>query len=361
MLYEIDRAFQTAMRDTDVRVVILAADGPHFSSGHDLHESPGLDERHAPVVQAASHDEPGVFGMYAGEEEYYVGLHWRWRNLGKPTIAQVQGKALAGGLMLAWAMDLIVASDDAEFSDPVVAFGVNGHELFVHAWELGARKAKELLYTGATFSAHECHRLGMVNHVVERARVEAFTLDLARRIASRPAVGLGLAKRAVNFSLDVQGQQQAVTAALAMHHVGHAHARVEHGVPVDPTGIQTIRDEARSDASPARRLVEGAGVPPPAEEVGRGLRVPIDLSNADPKRHPIDIEVEQARAAGARLRDRRIAAGATAQELAERIGCSTDAVAAVENDGVQLSYFSLITYLSAMPGVPDDWWLQDLY
>lgn len=246
MLYEVDAAFQRAMRDPGVKVVILAADGPHFSSGHDLQQTPGLGTEVAPVVQPVGHHEPGVFGMYAGEEEYYLGLHWRWRNLAKPTIAQVQGKAIAGGMMIAWPMDLIVASDDAQFSDPVVAFGINGIELFLHAWELGPRKAKELLFTGATFSAEECHRLGMVNHVVPRGELESFTLTLARRIAQRPAIGLGLAKRAVNFSMDLQGQPQAVTGALAMHHVGHAHQRHEHGWPIDPAGLGVVRREAKA-------------------------------------------------------------------------------------------------------------------
>jgi enoyl-CoA hydratase len=248
MLYELDRAFQHAALDPAVKVIILAADGPHFSSGHDLTDrSTTLD--FTPVVQAAGHQEPGAAGMYAGEEEYYVGLHWRWRNLGKPTIAQVQGKAIAGGLMLVWPMDLIVASDDAQFSDPVVAFGVNGHEFFVHAWELGPRRAKEMLFTGRFLSAQECHALGMVNHVVPAGELEGFTLELARRIAQRPAIGLKLAKQAVNFSMDVQGQQQAITAALAMHHVGHAHARVQHGVPIDPAGLEVIRRESKAPAA----------------------------------------------------------------------------------------------------------------
>ena len=252
MLYEIDRAFQMAALDRDVKVIILAADGPHFSSGHDTSDlSTALD--FTPVVQSAGHHEPGAAGMYAGEEEYYVGLHWRWRNLAKPTIAQVQGKAIAGGLMLVWPMDLIIASDDAQFSDPVVAFGVNGHEFFVHAWELGPRRAKEMLFTGQILSAQECHALGMVNHVVPRDELESFTLDLARRIASRPSIGLKLAKQAINFSLDVQGQQQAVTAALAMHHVGHAHARVEFGIPVDPKGLDVIRSESKVPAAPSGR------------------------------------------------------------------------------------------------------------
>ena len=251
MLYELDRAFQVAARDPEVKVIILAADGPHFSSGHDLKDTTtALD--FDPVVQGAGHHEPGVAGMYAGEEEYYVGLHWRWRNLAKPTIAQVQGKAMAGGLMIAWPMDLIVASSDAQFSDPTVAFGLNGHEYFLHAWELGPRRAKEMLFTGGALTAQECHQLGMVNHVVPRDELESFTLDLARRIATRPAIGLRLAKQAVNFSMDVQGQQQALTGVLAMHHVGHAHARVEFGVPFDPAGVDIIRNEAKAATNVVR-------------------------------------------------------------------------------------------------------------
>lgn len=261
MLYEVDRAFQDAMRDPDVKVVILAADGPHFSSGHDLRERPGLNAGLEPVVQAAGHDQPGVFGMYAGEEEYYVGLHWRWRNLAKPTIAQVQGKAMAGGLMIIWPMDLIVASADAQFSDPVVAFGLNGHELFLHAWEFGPRKAKEVLFTGATLSADECLRLGMVNHVVPRDELEEFTLSLARRIALRPSIGLKLAKQAVNFSMDLQGQPHAVTGALAMHHVGHAHNRVEFGSPADPAGVAMIREDARKATSEGGSQASSASSP----------------------------------------------------------------------------------------------------
>lgn len=245
MLYELDRAFQVAARDPEVKVIILAADGPHFSSGHDLKDTTSARD-FDPVVQGAGHHEPGAAGMYAGEEEYYNGLHWRWRNIAKPTIAQVQGKAMAGGMMIAWPMDLIVASEDAQFSDPTVAFGVNGYEYFLHAWELGPRRAKEMLFTGQTLSAQECHQLGMVNHVVPRDELESFTLDLARRIATRPSIGLKLAKQAVNFSMDLQGQQQALTGTLAMHHVGHAHARVEFGVPVDPSGLDVIRNDAKA-------------------------------------------------------------------------------------------------------------------
>jgi len=244
MLYEIDAAFSAAMRDDAVKVVVLAADGPDFSSGHDLRDAEpvsGFDT----VTGAGGFDQPGQHGMMAGEEEIYLGLCWRWRNLPKPLIAQVQGRVIAGGLMLVWPCDLIIASDDALFSDPVVAFGVNGHEFFVHAWELGARKAKEMLFRGRFLTAQECHRLGMVNHVVSRDELEPFTMDIAKEIAERPAMGLRLAKMAVNASLDAQGQWNAVQSAFAMHHIGHANARIVHGTPIDPSGVDVVRDLAK--------------------------------------------------------------------------------------------------------------------
>jgi enoyl-CoA hydratase len=155
---------------------------------------------------------------------------------------------IAGGLMLVWPCDLIVAAEDATFSDPVVAFGVNGHEFFVHSWELGHRKAKEMLFRGHPLTAAECHALGMVNHVVPAAELEARTLELATEIAARPAIGLRLAKESVNGSLDAQGQRQAIEQAFALHHIGHAAARAEHGAIIDPAGIEIIRGAHRRPA-----------------------------------------------------------------------------------------------------------------
>lgn len=240
MLYEIDAAFLAAMQDDAVKLVVLAADGMHFSSGHDLKDGAPVSD-FGPVTGAGGFDEPGPHGHFATEQEIYVGLCWRWRNLPKPTIAQVQGKVIAGGLMLVWPMDLVIASEDATFSDPTVAFGVNGHEYFTHAWEVGARKAKEMLFRGHGLTADECHRLGMVNHVVPRDDLERFTLQIAEEIAARPAMGLKLAKLAVNQSLDAQGQWNAIQSAIGLHHLGHAHARVLHGIPVDPSGAEVIR------------------------------------------------------------------------------------------------------------------------
>ena len=244
MLYELDEALAAAVRSPDVKVIVLAADGPDFSSGHDLADADGM-EPFAPRGMAASFDAPGAEGYYAVETEIYRELCLRWRELPKPTIASVQGRVIAGGLMLVWPCDLLVAAEDATFSDPVVAFGVPGHEYFAHAWELGARVAKEILFTGRALTADEALRAGMVNRVVPRAELEAATLELATRIAARPSFGLELAKKAVNHSLDVQGLRTAMDAAFAMHHLAHTHNALVHGAIIDPAGLQTIRDEAR--------------------------------------------------------------------------------------------------------------------
>jgi enoyl-CoA hydratase len=180
----------------------------------------------------------------ATEAEMYVGLCWRWRNLPKPTIAQVQGKVIAGGLMLVWPMDLVVCSEDATFADPVVAFGMNGHEYFTHPFEAGARLAKEMLFTGRAVTADEAYQRGMVNRVVPRADLEQEVLALAVHIARRPTIGLTLAKQSVNNTLDAMGMYTAIQSAFGLHHVGHNHNQRVHGGLVDPAGLQVVRDEA---------------------------------------------------------------------------------------------------------------------
>jgi enoyl-CoA hydratase len=249
MLYEINTALDVAMHDDAVKVVIMAADGPHFSSGHHLGDGSKIGDHGAPVMGVGGYDQPGAEGYMAQEQEIYLGFCWRWRNLPKPTIAQVQGKVIAGGLMLVWPFDLIVASEDAEFSDPVVAFGVNGHEFFVHAYEVGHRKAKEMLFTGGAIGAAEAKTLGMVNHVVKREELESFTLALAGKIARRPSIGLKLAKMSVNQSLDAQGMWTAVQSAFGLHHLGHTHALAVHGIRVDPNGARMIRQGAKAKAA----------------------------------------------------------------------------------------------------------------
>jgi enoyl-CoA hydratase len=255
LLYQLNDAFDRAAQDDAVKVVILAADGPHFSSGHDLRDRSSMTE-FTPVSCWGGFELPGAEGWMAREEEIYLGLCWRWRNFPKPTIAAVQGKAIAGGLMLVWVCDLVVASDDAEFSDPVVAFGVGGVEFFAHPWELGPRKAKEMLFTGAPVTAGDAHRLGMVNHVVPRGDLEGFTADLARRIAARPSMGLKLAKQAVNQTLDAQGQWTALQAAFGLHQIAHSHNMQRFGSLLDPDGLQNFGSRRQTVVPLGRKTPE---------------------------------------------------------------------------------------------------------
>jgi enoyl-CoA hydratase len=237
LLHRLDDQFTRAMRDEGVRVIILAAAGSDFSAGHDLRKLLDTAEgsQFGGRASSGNFDAPGGEGYMAREEEAYMHLCKRWRNLTKPTIAQVQGRCIAGGLMLAWVCDLIVAGEDAQFLDPVTAWGGNGVEYFGHPWEFGPRKAKEFLFTADTWTAHEAWRLGMVNQVVPTPELARYTEDLAARIATRPSFALKAAKQAVNAAVDAQGQQQALDTAFQIHHLTHYHNRaVNDGQMVDP-------------------------------------------------------------------------------------------------------------------------------
>jgi enoyl-CoA hydratase len=224
--YALDAAFRRATDDEAVAVIVLAGAGEHFSAGHDI-GTPGRDidtsfERKA-VIWWDHVGKPGADSRYAREMEVYLGMCRRWRELPKPTIAMVQGACIAGGLMLAWVCDLIVAADDAFFADPVVRMGIPGVEYFAHPWVLGPRFAKEMLFTGDRFSAARAYELGMVSRVVPRPDLADATFELAAKIARMPQFGLALAKRAVNQCEDQMGMRNGMDSVFGLHHVAHAH------------------------------------------------------------------------------------------------------------------------------------------
>jgi enoyl-CoA hydratase len=145
--------------------------------------------------------------------------------------------------MLAWVCDLIIASDDAFFADPVVRMGIPGVEYFAHPWVLGPRAAKEVLFTGERFSAEQALAWGMLNRVVPRSELEAETLALASKIAEMPRFGLALAKKAVNQAEDLMGLRSGMDSAFALHHLGHSHN-------AETTGDSLAGQDARSMRAP---------------------------------------------------------------------------------------------------------------
>ena len=231
MTYALDAAFRRAIDDDTVKVIVLRGAGKHFSAGHDI-GTPGRDIDKSFERTGLWYDhvgKPGGEMLYAREQEVYLGMCRRWRDMPKPTIAMVQGACVAGGLMLAWVCDLIVASEDAFFSDPVVRMGIPGVEYFAHPFEMHPRIAKEFLFLGDRMPAARAYQLGMVNKVVARDALEEESYALARRVGQMPRVGLMLTKQAINHAEELQGKRAAMDAAFGWHHFAHVHNELVSG------------------------------------------------------------------------------------------------------------------------------------
>lgn len=243
MTYALDAAFQRAVSDDAVKVIVLAGNGKHFSAGHDI-GTPGRD-LHKPFERKhllPDHtNKPAAELLYTREQEVYLGMSRRWRDVPKPTVAMVQGACIAGGLMLAWVCDLIVASEDAFFQDPVQRMGIPGVEYFAHAFELPPRVAKEFLLLGERMSAQRAYSFGMVNRIVPRNRLEAEVKEICANLAQKGRLGMWLTKQAVNHVEDLRGKRTAMDAVFHMHHFAHAQSDLTTG---NPLGGQDARSMA---------------------------------------------------------------------------------------------------------------------
>ena len=228
MTYALDACFRRAVDDDSVKVIVLRGTGKHFSAGHDI-GTPGRDINKPFERETLWWDhtnKPGAEQLFVREQEVYLGMCRRWHDIPKPTIAMVQGACVAGGLMLAWVCDLIIASDDAFFQDPVVRMGIPGVEYFAHAHELNPRIAKEFLFLGDRMKADRAYMMGMVNRVVPRDELEAQTYDIAARIAKQPRMGLALTKTVINRVEELQGLRTTMDVAFGYHHFAHAHSQI---------------------------------------------------------------------------------------------------------------------------------------
>ena len=242
LLYALDDAFSRAVEDDAVRCIILRGEGKHFSSGHDTVAGDINDWKRGAArrrMSWPSHDGmSGAERQYAAEQEFYLGLCRRWREIPKPTIAAVQGACIAGGLLLAWVCDIIVASEDAFFSDNTVSMGIPGVEYFAHAFELPSRVAREFLMLGERMTADRARDYGMVNRVVARDALLDEALSIAAKLAEQPRFALSLTKQAFNLVDDIQGKRSAMEATFGLHHLAHSHNRAETGrsilMPVKP-------------------------------------------------------------------------------------------------------------------------------
>jgi enoyl-CoA hydratase len=216
LIDELDAAFNRADADDSVRVVVLAAAGKHFSSGHDLKAIVGDTE---PDQWRRMRETPE--GKMYHEKVMYFDRCKKIHDFRKPTIASVQGSCIAAGLMLACMCDLIVAADNARFSNPVLKMTGAGVELLVEPWELGIRKAKEFLWTGDFIDAQEAWRLGLVNRVVPAADLAERTKQLADQVALVPPATAQVVKDTINQTADLMGQSASWKYHFMAHHWMH--------------------------------------------------------------------------------------------------------------------------------------------
>ena len=191
-------AVRAAGEEDGVSVVVLRGAGRAFCAGYDLNEDATggvMDARHWHADLAHATDR--MLEIV---------------DCPKPVIASVQSYCLAGGTDLMLACDLAVASDDAYFGYVDVRFGSGVVSMFL-PWIVGVRAAKELLFTGEDrVTAEEAHRMGLVNRVVPRDRLDEATMDLAEEIAKNEPFVVQTTKRAVNRVWDVAGFRAAMAA-----------------------------------------------------------------------------------------------------------------------------------------------------
>ncbi|MCB9491162.1 MAG: enoyl-CoA hydratase/isomerase family protein [Dehalococcoidia bacterium] len=191
MMAELDEAFIRAEDDPDVRVIILRGEGPTFSGGHDLGSPDAL------ATRAERENEP-MGNRYPRTRGMDVDPHLRWRDIPKPTIAVVQGACIYAAWMLASAMDVIFAAEDAQFLPTNFAY-------FAVPWDIGARRAKYLMFDNRFLTAREAMDWGFVQEVHPSEELEAAAMAYAERVAQQDPFQIRLMKHSIHQMQEIQG------------------------------------------------------------------------------------------------------------------------------------------------------------
>ncbi|MBI2689192.1 MAG: enoyl-CoA hydratase/isomerase family protein [Acidobacteria bacterium] len=180
-----------ALRGCSGRVVILAADGPVFSAGHDLNEMVGCTAAKAEEVFAVCTE-----------------LMETVQSIRQPVIAEVQGVATAAGCQLVAACDLAIASEDAWFATPGVKIGLFCSTPMVAVTRaIGRKRAMEMLLTGRQVPAHTAAEWGLVNRAVPGAELEQAVRELAVAVAAASEYTVSIGKRAFYEQIDMPQEE----------------------------------------------------------------------------------------------------------------------------------------------------------
>jgi enoyl-CoA hydratase len=200
MLKELDDLCTRMEADAALKCVVVTGAGPAFNAGFDLKDQ-------------ADAMPQGVKDWVPLLEADFKGIMSFW-NLSKPTIAAVNGPALAGGFELMLGCDLSIAVDTAVFGEPELKFGA-GIVALLLPWFVGPKVAKEMIYLGEdSLSAQRALELGLVNKLVTADTLMDTAMDYARRLAQMDPMVLGRTKLAVNRTYEIMGMQRALRSAL---------------------------------------------------------------------------------------------------------------------------------------------------
>jgi len=202
LLDEYDRAMDLSVADPAVRVIITRGAGGNFSSGHDLGTPEQAADRAARGVADAGIE------FYENFRHYNLDLLVKWRNAPKPTIAMVEGYCIFAGWMMAACVDLVFAARNALFLPAML-------EYFSLPYDVGVRKAKELMFESRFLTAEEAMQLGFVNRVYEPEELERETAGYALRVAENNPVVVRLSKAAANRAQDLMGYSAFLDAGLS--------------------------------------------------------------------------------------------------------------------------------------------------
>jgi enoyl-CoA hydratase/carnithine racemase len=174
MLEELDSALRAAEKDPSCGAVVLSGLGRAFSAGHDIGTEE--DRIYRDAQGYASRADQDMTKWFENMRKLYVDFSLGWRNLSKPTIAMVHGYCIFGGWMVASSMDIVFAARDAQFLPGFV-------EYFSVPWDIGPRRAKEILFEHRFMTAQEAFHYGFVNRLFDPESLENETLAYAGRVA----------------------------------------------------------------------------------------------------------------------------------------------------------------------------------
>lgn len=207
MTHELDRAFAMACASSNVRVIVLRAEGPHFSSGHDLGS-----KRHIDDLQVHPY-EPGVDGDYEKWSELDVEMCLKWRQLRKPLLCGLKGFTIYHGCAVASCCDLVLASDDLQMMPSLVEYSALPWDL-----ALNTRRAKEIMFLQRFILAPEALELGLVNRVVSSNPPDLLDQELirmAKQVCKADSFHLRMMKLTCNQAQDSAGFSQHLRSSLS--------------------------------------------------------------------------------------------------------------------------------------------------